>query len=738
MPIRPPSLDDRNFDDLVEELLARIPAHTPEWTNPRVGDPGRTLVELFAWLGDTLLYRANLIPERQRLAFLRLLGVQMRPAIPAQGIISLAIEDQNITQSVSLQSLATIKGAVNFETLSEVTVFPVSAIAYYKRRLTDTQKSQFANVVQGLAQIYQLTEAATPYFTTPIFAGGATEVAGFNLIDRTIDQSLWLALLAPKPELVAAIRQTLGTNFNGGQPLLNIGVMPAITIPERFEDIRPRAQIPFVWEISTGREVAGAQEYLALRVIADETAGLTRRGVMRLVLPATSDIGAPSNDVRTALEAGIGDRPPRIDVPEVAARLVTWLRLRPAKPNLTAMSLSWVGINAVEIDQRQTIFGRVIGQSDGSADQEFQLPGQSIELESLQIQVEELGRGYQPWQVIPDLALSNRDAAVFQLDSEAGTIRFGNGVRGRIPDNQQRIRVALMRAGGGRNSNLPPGALTDITAKDLQGNMISTKLKVLQSLPTDGGEDAETLAEAEIRIPDLFRHRDRAVTGDDYRRLVAVVPGAQIGRVEVLPRFKPQQRRDDVPGVVSVIVLPLKEAIEPPNPRPDRPLLETIYAYLDSRRPLGTELYVIGCEYVPLSLSIGVDIQDGFGQDSVLVEVREALRRFLWSLPPGGVAGNGWQLGKTVQDRELEVIVARVPGISSVRQINLFEKFQDNWRIIARNGCEPVALRLAPWQLPELLSVVIVVGNNPPTDLINRLTTSTKPGIGVPVVPEVC
>ena len=41
MPIRPPALDDRSFNDLVEELLARIPAHTPEWTT-RVGDPGRT------------------------------------------------------------------------------------------------------------------------------------------------------------------------------------------------------------------------------------------------------------------------------------------------------------------------------------------------------------------------------------------------------------------------------------------------------------------------------------------------------------------------------------------------------------------------------------------------------------------------------------------------------------------------------------------------------------------------
>ena len=73
MPITPPRLDDRSYEDLVDELLARVPAHTPEWAPAEQGDPGRTLLELFAWLADTVLYRANLIPERQRLAFLKLL-----------------------------------------------------------------------------------------------------------------------------------------------------------------------------------------------------------------------------------------------------------------------------------------------------------------------------------------------------------------------------------------------------------------------------------------------------------------------------------------------------------------------------------------------------------------------------------------------------------------------------------------------------------------------------------------
>src|SRR5262245_44155359 len=150
MPILPPSLDDRRFDDLVEEMLARIPAHTPEWTNPRLGDPGRTLIELFAWLGDSVLYRANLIPERQRLVFLKLLGQKLKPALPATGIVSLAYAQDTERTVGSLARGARITGPVPFETLTETTVLPVSAEAYYKRALDDAEATRMADIIEGL------------------------------------------------------------------------------------------------------------------------------------------------------------------------------------------------------------------------------------------------------------------------------------------------------------------------------------------------------------------------------------------------------------------------------------------------------------------------------------------------------------------------------------------------------------------------------------------------------------
>lgn len=750
MPIRPPALDDRAFPDLVDDVLARLPAHVPEYSNPRPGDPGRTLVELFAWLTDTLLYRANLIPERQRLAFLRLLGTPMRPATAARGMVSVLL-DEEAADVVRLAPLATIKGPAPFEALGELTVLPITAEGYYKRPMTEDERQVLGpELLDSLPRVYGLPSDqngnANPrfYVTTPIFAGGAATTAGFDLARETIDGSLWIALLARTAALVPAVRAALGTAGDGQQQLLSVGVVPSIEVAEPLQELSSRARVPHVWELSTGRllegAAGGAPEYVTLDPIVDGSAGLNQRGVIRLGLPAAKDIGALDNDVRRAVDAGLGDRPPRLDDAKIAARLVTWLRLRPVE-RIESLRLSWVGINAVEIDQRQSSFGRVVGQSNGAADQVMQLPGQSVEAASLALEVEETGVGYAPWTQVADLALAGRDDAVYKLDAEAATVTFGGSSHGRIPDPGRRVRVARMRAGGGPSGNLPPGTLKEITASDLRGARVTRKLKVQQSIATDGGQASETLADAEQRIPGLLRHQDRAVTTDDFKRLAAETPGVLMGRVEVLPRFKPQQRRADVPGVVSVMVLPFKEGQQAPNPRADRPFLEAVNAWLTDRKPLATELYTIGCEYVPLAVSIGVSLRDGFPRDQQLQAVKDAVRRFFWPLIPGGFDGGGWPLGRTVRDREVEVVVAQVPGISQVQGINLFQKSGSAWsRATSADSSRAIVLPLESWQLPELLGVM-VVADAPPSDDPTRLPNpflDDGGGIAVPVVPEVC
>ncbi|HEV2842473.1 MAG TPA: putative baseplate assembly protein [Chthoniobacterales bacterium] len=794
MSIRPPALDDRRYEDLVAELVERIPAHTPEWTNPRAGDPGRTLIELFAWLGDALLYRANLIPERQRIAFLRLLGQPLQPARPARGLITVSLKEGESPEAFAIRPLATLAGPVSFEVRSEFTVLPLTAAAYYKRRASAGEVAD--EVLNALSEFHADGNAVEGYTTTPLFPDGRPAPDGFDVFADTADRSLWLALLAPKapsPAEQAGWNDDTRTAIGDGRRLLNIGFVPALPTADPLAPITTRAAVPHVWEITAkttaqpiDEDHPWRPEYVALDRIADTTAGLTRTGTLRLALPRGAIIHAPENDVRADPDAGVGPRPPRLDDAALASRLIAWLRLRaePAPPTSSpvpefntgqgAESLQssqtgavatarevehlrvvWTGVNAVEAEQLITQTNRIVGESTGAADQELQLPATGIEPETLRLEVEE-ANGWTPWQRIDDLgaldrdAAASRDAHAFELDPEAGIVRFGDGLRGMIPPAGRRVRAALLRSGGGAAGNLPAGTLKAITATTITNTAAGRFLTVAQPLPFTGGSEAETLAGAEKRIPARLRHRERAVTADDYRVLAGETPGVSVGRVELLPRFKPQQRHDDIPGVVTVMVLPARPIAPAPNPRADRPFLEAVHAWLDARRPLGTELYVIGCEYVPIAVSVAVIVEEDAPTDTTLQAVKDALIRVLWPLPGSEFdRQKGWPLGREVSNRELAVEVARVPGISEVAGLNLFKKKTTDlnvWEALgdARDGREQ-NLRLERWQLPELAAVVVIVGDSAPLSVAESNGGEGSDGTGggpvpvaVPVVPDIC
>src|SRR2546423_5621589 len=73
MPLSLPNLDDRRYADLFEEARSLIPSYAPEWTNHNPSDPGITLVELFAYLTEMLVYRVNRVTDDNMRAFLKLI-----------------------------------------------------------------------------------------------------------------------------------------------------------------------------------------------------------------------------------------------------------------------------------------------------------------------------------------------------------------------------------------------------------------------------------------------------------------------------------------------------------------------------------------------------------------------------------------------------------------------------------------------------------------------------------------
>ncbi|MBL9126161.1 MAG: hypothetical protein JNL97_00870, partial [Verrucomicrobiales bacterium] len=197
MPLSLPHLDDRRYQDLVEELLARVPVHTPEWTNLSQADPGVTLVQLFAYLTETLFYRANQIPERNRLKFLQLLGLPLMPGSAAKGLVAFRNErgpDRTLTLDAGTELSA---GTVPFRTRRTLDVLPVDGYVCFKRGVAARDAEGLEYYRQLYATFLDADAPALPpeldlYETVSLASLGP---GGADLDADSVDRSLWVALL---------------------------------------------------------------------------------------------------------------------------------------------------------------------------------------------------------------------------------------------------------------------------------------------------------------------------------------------------------------------------------------------------------------------------------------------------------------------------------------------------------------------------------------------------------------
>ncbi len=88
MPLPLPNLDDRRWQDLTQEAIPLIPRYAPQWTDFNTHDPGITLMEMYAWLSESLVYQLNQVPDRFTWKFLSFIGYPKRGPLPSQTVLA--------------------------------------------------------------------------------------------------------------------------------------------------------------------------------------------------------------------------------------------------------------------------------------------------------------------------------------------------------------------------------------------------------------------------------------------------------------------------------------------------------------------------------------------------------------------------------------------------------------------------------------------------------------------------
>lgn len=735
MPFVVPQIAHSSYSELVQEAMNRIPVHTPEWTSQNDSDPGITLIQLFAHLTEVLNYRCNLIPERNRAKFLQLLRLPLRPAQPARGLVAVDNPRGPITTESLPRETLVRAGRVEFRTENALGVLPIEGRLYIKSRLPDERRAE----VEGLyLRLYpDLVEEGTTldYYETQPFelptAGVTLPVV--DLVKGTADASLWLALLARRTDSPGAVREEIA------RQVLTLGVLPAqdageLELPPAGFESDPADGLLF----QIPRLEGGTVRYERLEARPSANL-LIHAGTVELQLPDAPALSYEED--LDPLEPGVSNLPPSLADTGDAERLITWIRIRApeveeaGRESQLAARFSWVGINAAEILQRAWVRAEKLPEGSGEPDQRAQLLHTPVLPATVRITV-----NGELWGPIDDLAAAGPEVdgraprlgdvesdgeglptKVYRLDPESGLIEFGNGTFGTRPPRRATI-VASYAYGGGREGMVGIGAIDK--------GELPAGLRVSNPVPTWGGDEAESLTDAEYRIPRYLRHRDRLVSGQDFRDITWETPGVDLGRVEVLPLFHPAQAGVDTPGVVTLLLIPLFDAEHPDTPEPDRRFLDAVCRHLDPRRLVTTELHLRAPEYRGLWVSIGVEVMAGQEQGPVLERVDLEVRRFLSPLA-GGFSGTGWPLDKAVEPAEILATAARVGGIAGVEEVQLGDG----------DGNPVSSLPISGLELPRLLGIAVASGAATPLDELRGGAPAGAEGLlrlPVPVVPEEC
>lgn len=637
MPLPIPNLDDKTFNELFDEARGLIPRYARDWTDHNLSDPGITLIDLFAWLAEMQIYFLDRVTDRNFLKFLKLLGQPPAPASPATVHLTFELSDPN-SPPVAVPKGSKVAATdplsaerIIFETAEAVTVHSSTL----RRVLTRTRGRWVDNTAANQS-------AGVPYFALGEEPASGDELyLGLSAGHALPDGELKLVVNVFDPETASAV---------------------ASARPDPSFEPVPSAELEWQYR--------GGGGWLPLRV-SDGTVALTRGGSIAFEAPADIEPARIQNlekSVRTASDEDL-----------------FWLRASVKTPGYEIPPrLDTIAVNTVKAMHGKTIPDEH-HSSSGLPSQQVKLKNRPVLHGTVKLRIKEEderkregdAERWHKWTEVDDFDASGREDRHFTVNLKDGLIKFGDGVHGRVPPAVEvvggNICIVKYRSGGGERGNVAARGIAEIIESGLKD-----KLKVKNPRPSAGGAEAESLDDAKSRARRSLKEVTRGVTTSDFETLTSKTPGVRVARVKVLTQYDPRFPAIEMPGAVTVVVVP-ETLPEGRLPEPSKGFRETVYKHLKARSLVATRLSVVGPQFVEVKVKAVVRVDPRTLPGSVRKEVKDALDKFLNPLT-GGHDGAGWPFGRPVYRTEIYQLIAGVEGVVCVEDVSLSGESCDSTR----------------------------------------------------------
>ena len=613
MSLPAPNLDDRRFQQLVDDAKRYVQQTCPEWTDHNVSDPGVTLIESFAGMVEQLLYRLNRVPDRNYIKFLEMIGVRLFPPAAARVGVTFWLsapqeETVNVPAGTQVSTVRTeTDESVVFTVAEELNIVP----SELGRVMTSVAEGKFSDQTTALK--------------------GGKEFAAFDSPPKPADQLL-VGLSNAVPRCAVVLRFVCEIEGVGVDPL----------------------NPPLVWEARCGKE------WVECELGRDETGGLNRAGDVVLHIP-----DGHSAEVIEKQRAGW-----------IRCRVVETEEGQPAyssPPKILELSAFTIGGTAPAV-HADIVHDEIVGISDGRPGQRFQLASRPVVPSEEPLILEVSGEdGWAPWTQVDNFADSGPEHPHFMLDPVVGEVALGPAVRdkagglqffGAVPAKGAALRVSAYRSGGGRKGNVARGSISILVSS------IPFIDSVENRNPATGGVEGEDLESARVRGPVVFRTRNRAVTTEDYAYL-AREAAPEVARVECAAAGDGADA-----GSVRVLVVPSAGHDELGRMRfedliPSSETLEKISRHLDERRTIGARVIIEPPAYQGITVVARIRARPHTSPQRLQNDALQALYSYFHPII-GGPDGEGWPFGRPIHAGEVYSVFQRLRGVEFVEDVRLF------------------------------------------------------------------
>lgn len=277
-------------------------------------------------------------------------------------------------------------------------------------------------------------------------------------------------------------------------------------------------------------------------------------------------------------------------------------------------------VNPLQVVQKATICreGEVlehlqIGMTDGCANQEVLFDYPDVYRFSLLLLEKEKTTG-EIWHRVDHLDEADYKEQVFSYDFESKMIRFGDGIHGRVPVQNQRIIVTGLEISRLGQGNVMQGEIRRTDSEAL------IDAKLYNPAPTTGGREEESLIEMRKRMEDTLFEQNRLASEADYEQIILKTPGLMIDLVHVIPGsvYGEIHRQDRGMNEVMVVVKPHSTSAKPKLSAVYRQMIEES---IENVRLINTKVTVISPEYV------GIEVHGKIRLQTYTEEAKEAVRR---------------------------------------------------------------------------------------------------------------